>query len=213
MQRVIHNKHMNEHHAILIFADSLALSGIPDAYLEQGADVLHLIKDRFGIDDARELSEQASQTPFASSVRVFVIATNDVAVEAQNALLKLLEEPPQHARFYLILPPGSFLLPTLRSRLYEQEHTRTQEDVSSTYTAFKNASYGERLARIAEWTKNKDTAAVESILRGCEQEVQVEGAEKNEKLLQSVLFVRNYSGSRGASLKMLLEELALSLRV
>ena len=124
MQRVIHNKHMNEHHAILIFADSLALSGIPDAYLEQGADVLHLIKDRFGIDDARELSEQASQTPFASSVRVFVIATNDVAVEAQNALLKLLEEPPQHARFYLILPPGSFLLPTLRSRLYEQEHTR-----------------------------------------------------------------------------------------
>ena len=42
---------------------------------------------------------------------------NGITVEAQNALLKLLEEPPVYAHFFLIIPSAHLLLPTVKSRL------------------------------------------------------------------------------------------------
>ena len=115
---------MNEHHAILLYADSLDASHLPDAYKVQSPDILHIFVDRFSIDDARELTLLASQTPFSASMRVFVVVAHDIAVEAQHALLKLLEEPPQSARFYLILP-GSY--PTeKREASAHPQHPQTQ---------------------------------------------------------------------------------------
>ncbi len=201
---------MDEHHATLLCADTLASAALPDAYRQQSADVLHVVRERFGIDDARELSAIASQTPFAAPVRVFVVVAGDIAPEAQNALLKLFEEPPKHARFYLIVPSVSFLLPTLRSRLHSPSGGASQDVYVDSFSAFRNASYGERLVLIAQLAKDKNREAMEAIIRGCEHAAQCEDLQ-NAALLRSVLFVRTYSGSRGASLKMLLEELALTL--
>ena len=42
---------------------------------------------------------------------------NGITVEAQNSLLKLLEEPAKHAHFFVIIPSTHLLLPTMKSRM------------------------------------------------------------------------------------------------
>jgi hypothetical protein len=74
--------------------------------------------ETFSIDDARELKALAETRPIHDDgKKVFVLAMNGITVEAQNALLKLLEEPGDYARFFLILPSAHLLIPTVKSRL------------------------------------------------------------------------------------------------
>ncbi|MEJ2468169.1 MAG: DNA polymerase III subunit delta' [Campylobacterales bacterium] len=52
-----------------------------------------------------------------SSVKYVVLAAKQFNVYSQNALLKLLEEPPANIVLVIIVPGKSVLLPTVRSRL------------------------------------------------------------------------------------------------
>lgn len=197
----------------MVHADSLESAGIPEEYKKQSTDVLHIVRERFSIDDSRELSASALQTPFEAKKRVFVILVKDIATEAQNALLKLFEEPPEHAQFYLVVPKTIVLLPTLVSRmsmLAAERMPAVQENRS--FHAFVSASYAERLAVIAEKTKEKDRAWITEVLRGCEMEYSKK-SEKNASLLKAVVFVRQYIDTKGASAKMLLEDIALRMPV
>ena len=73
--------------------------------------------ETFTIDDARELKVAALMRPVADEGKIFVLQMNGITVEAQNALLKLLEEPPEYAHFFIIVPSAHLLLPTVKSRL------------------------------------------------------------------------------------------------
>lgn len=69
------------------------------------------------VSQIRELSEHASFAPREAERRVFVIDPADrMNAEAQNALLKTLEEPPGRAVLLLIASRPHALLPTVRSR-------------------------------------------------------------------------------------------------
>lgn len=205
---------MEIHHAYLTFADTIDASAVPSEYRLQSSDVLHIIKDRFGIDDARALITAAQQAPFEAPIRVFVLAASNIAVEAQNALLKLLEEPPQSARFYIVLPQGTQLLPTLASRLHalaiSPEAASVNETPADEFAAWKALSHAQRLALVAQKTKDKDSAWIQSILMGAEAYASQHG-QQNPSLLHTTVFVRSYAKTQGASQKMLLEALALSL--
>jgi DNA polymerase III subunit delta' len=52
-----------------------------------------------------------------SSLKYIILASQSYRVEVQNALLKLIEEPPKHIRFIIIAPSKSILLPTILSRM------------------------------------------------------------------------------------------------
>ncbi len=213
MRHVIHNGvSIMEHHAYLHFGDELSTSTIPEEYKTQSADVTHIITLRFSIDDARELTRTSQWQPFEGETRVFVIVTNDIALEAQNALLKLFEEPPVHAQFYLVLKKTAFVLPTLLSRLSAKDSDSIDGAVEGniSFVTFLSSPYADRIATIAEKTKEKDAVWIEDIVRGCEVYTVMSHAHK-VALLPSVLFVRTYLGTKGASAKMLLEELALTL--
>lgn len=202
---------MEMHHAFLLRCNSIAGSAVPVSYKEQSIDVLHFVRDKFSIDDARELSVLAQQNPFAKEQRIFVIQTHDIAFEAQNALLKLLEEPPKHAVFYVVVPATAMLLPTLLSRLYAlTSELLPEEKQNDNFTTFVKASYADRMALIAQKTKDKDQEWIEDILRGCE-ETASSHLKGSSFLLRSIIFVRTYVRTKGASAKMLLEELALHL--
>ncbi len=55
-----------------------------------------------GIDDIRQLREEASMPPMAGLITVFILdEVHMLTTEAFNALLKILEEPPKHAVFIL----------------------------------------------------------------------------------------------------------------
>jgi DNA polymerase-3 subunit delta' len=69
------------------------------------------------IDQARAAIERAAYRPFEGRRRVVVIDAADAMVmEAQNALLKTLEEPPPASTFVLVTSRPDVLLPTVRSR-------------------------------------------------------------------------------------------------
>lgn len=201
---------MEKHHASLVFADSLESAQIPALYKKQSTDVLHLLRERFSIDDARELSSLSLQTPFEAQKRTFILVVKDIAVEAQNALLKLFEEPPAHAQFYIVAPPTLALLPTLRSRLRVEDVSIDRSLLNESFLAFRKASYADRIAIIALKTKEKDRVWISELLLGCELEYGKEAA-ANAELLRALVFIRRYIDTKGASAKMLLEELALQM--
>lgn len=71
----------------------------------------------FHIDVVRELRDGAYILPNEASFRVCILAgAQGMTPEAQNALLKILEEPPKHLLFILTCENRSQLLPTIRSR-------------------------------------------------------------------------------------------------
>lgn len=71
----------------------------------------------FPVDKVREIKKTAYLSPNEAKVRVFILANADcMGVQAQNALLKIIEEPPQTAMFILTAQNREKMLETVRSR-------------------------------------------------------------------------------------------------
>jgi DNA polymerase-3 subunit delta' len=69
------------------------------------------------VDQVRDAIDRTAYRPFEGRRRVVVIEDADALVpEAQNALLKTLEEPPPASVFVLVTTRPDVLLPTVRSR-------------------------------------------------------------------------------------------------
>lgn len=74
-------------------------------------------EESLGIDASRRLKEFLSQKPIKSSHRTAVIIGGDTLTpQAQNALLKICEDPPPNSKIILTVKNEENLLPTLRSR-------------------------------------------------------------------------------------------------
>ncbi len=72
-----------------------------------------------GVDDARDLREKAFFAPVASRFKVYVIDEAHMVTGAGfNALLKLVEEPPEHLKFIFATTEPEKVLQTIRSRTH-----------------------------------------------------------------------------------------------
>ncbi len=72
-----------------------------------------------GVDDARELRDRAFYVPGESRYRIFIIdEAHMVTPQAFNALLKIVEEPPEHLIFVFATTEPEKVLPTIRSRTH-----------------------------------------------------------------------------------------------
>lgn len=115
----------NPHHAYLIegayeqilpevikFTESLGIkqSGNPDFY--------QIKADSFKVEDARNIKSFGAEKGTSSGKKVFIISANNFLLEAQNTLLKMLEEPALDTHFFIIVPDTNALLPTFISRFY-----------------------------------------------------------------------------------------------
>lgn len=178
--------------------------------LQQGADVEHFVVDNLGVEVARSLRDRATLRPVTRVTRDFLVQFRSITIEAQNALLKLFEDPPESAVFHVVVKREDLLIPTVRSRLMLMQTSEESPAPNETFAAFKDASLADRLNEVAVRMKNKDTAWVEEIMMGAEKLAHQKTA-TDQELLQTVVFLRQYVGVRGASNKMLLEELALKL--
>jgi DNA polymerase-3 subunit delta' len=75
------------------------------------------LKSEIVIEDAREASEFFSRTAGAGGWRICIVdSADDLNSASANALLKILEEPPQRSLFLLISHRPGALLSTIRSR-------------------------------------------------------------------------------------------------
>lgn len=69
------------------------------------------------IEQIRYLQEKIAEKPIMSDKKVYIIENSDtMTTEAQNCLLKTLEEPPKYAIIILILSNENSMLPTIKSR-------------------------------------------------------------------------------------------------
>lgn len=73
--------------------------------------------DYRGIDSIRDLASRVLFRPFLGKYRLWLLdECHQLTRDAQNALLKIIEEPPKHAYFILATTDPDKLLPTIRTR-------------------------------------------------------------------------------------------------
>lgn len=88
------------------------------------------------VDQVRSLTADAAVAPNEAERKVYIIPEADTLnTQAQNALLKALEDPPGHACFILCTPAADALLPTVLSRLV-RVHAAPEEKAESPLMPF-----------------------------------------------------------------------------
>jgi len=112
-----------------------------------------------GVEQVRELRETCKYAPASSKFKIYIIdEVHMLSTAAFNALLKTLEEPPEHVKFMFATTDPEKVLPTILSRCQRFDLRRIPA-----------ALIGKHLAQIA--TKEKvtiDAAALYAIARGAE---------------------------------------------
>ena len=72
-----------------------------------------------GVDDARDLRERASFGPASSRYKIYIIdEAHMVTPQGFNALLKIVEEPPEHVKFIFATTEPEKVIGTIRSRTH-----------------------------------------------------------------------------------------------
>lgn len=91
------------------------------------------------IGQIRLMQENIAEKPIVSSNKVFVINNSDLmTTEAQNCLLKTLEEPPEYATIILIASNESKLLNTIKSRCTKISFKKLTDDDLKNYAESHN---------------------------------------------------------------------------
>ncbi len=72
-----------------------------------------------GVDDARDLRERAAFAPARDRYKIFILdEAHMVTTQGFNALLKLVEEPPEHVKFIFATTEPEKVIGTIRSRTH-----------------------------------------------------------------------------------------------
>ncbi len=72
-----------------------------------------------GVDDARELRDRAFFAPASSRYKIYIIdEAHMVSTQGFNALLKVVEEPPEHVKFVFATTEPEKVIGTIRSRTH-----------------------------------------------------------------------------------------------
>lgn len=214
------------HHAYFIHSFKDGAQSLKD-YLKdkfgisytQNPDFYYEKFETLGIDESRKIKENHLSKSFKEgNKRIFIIEASGITHEAQNALLKIFEEPHEDSHFFIIMPNAQVLLPTLRSRLLiiqkteENEETQAIKDAEMFLKLLKKEKidFVDDLAkRISDEEANKSDAieflsALEFVLYKKENLKNVQG-------LKAILKAKDYLNDRSPSIKQLLEFVALSI--
>jgi hypothetical protein len=159
----------------------------------------------------RDLIARAYVRPFEKATKTIVLEVGQIAPAAQQAMLKILEEPPETTRFIIVIPSFDNLLGTLRSRLYQPLDNREMSiSPHVLFAEFMARPYAERFSMIADIAKAKDSADFEELARGLRNWLIQAPVSPLSITLHDWLQVLP---KRGSSKKMLWEDIALRLPV
>lgn len=203
----------NLHHAILIegneskAAEIFARLSSWGVAIRANPDIFYRTYDTLGIADARELKEIQSEKSLGDK-RFFILRTENFTLEAMQALLKMFEEPNEGNHFFVIVPDVNSIIPTLRSRFFivYGSHEALKKEAGD----FLKLTKKERLDYVRKFiTKENDRERAIKLLSGLELAMKQRQEPINS--FQQLWQVRQNLSNRGASVKMLLEHLALYL--
>lgn len=189
-------------------------------------DVLFQVYESFTMDDSGEIKDWHSRLGIGKSKKICIIATKFINREAEQALLKIIEEPAINTHFFIIVPDTSLLLDTILSRVHiiktEEMANKNDIDIKKDVRDFMSSSPKSRIDKVAliiKENKDEDNSGqlryyattfvneLESII------YQKFKKDRNDKKIQFILSElqksRGYLSTPGASVKMILEHLAL----
>jgi len=109
-------KTINSHHAILLEGDNILAFKVRD-FLKEENDIFFIEKAEINIEDARSIKENAILKPAFGDFRIVIISANKLGREAEQSLLKILEEPPKETKIIIITPNPKVISPTILSRV------------------------------------------------------------------------------------------------
>lgn len=139
-----------------------------------------------GIDDIRSLKEGALLSPSSYTYKVFIIdEVHQLSKDAFNALLKILEEPPQHAIFILATTEYEKVPPTIASRaqrfhfkkvplkelveklkkIVSAEHISFEDEAIELIAAGADGSFRDAESLLDQIATMEETITVESVER------------------------------------------------
>ena len=123
----INNNKLSHAHLIIgpdgigksIIARRFALSILEKTKDIEYADIINFrkVKATFGVDDVRRIIEEVNKKPFEGDKKVIIIHEGSkMTPQAQNALLKTIEEPPKGVYIIILSESLESLLDTIKSR-------------------------------------------------------------------------------------------------
>lgn len=214
---MITKKILDSHHAVLIegdreqsildFRNVLKESGIS---VDANPDVTFLHFDSMGIAQAKSLVDLSLRAPVKEEYKIIVISIGSITREAENALLKLFEDPSPRVRFVIIVSNALALIATLRSRLFVLSTSHDLED--SKAKKFLKGSILERTQIIESLVKDQKESSSKEEIRNFLVAIHGILLEKaNPKALSAVAHALLYLDDKGSSVKLLLESVLLAL--
>lgn len=204
------------HHAYLLLGErTQALSYLENLLHEVGFETVgnpdfFLYEEiLFGIDDARDLIRRASEKAFGSR-KVFFISSERMSAEAENALLKVFEDPFPHTHFFVSVRDEELLESTLRSRMMpvsvrgEANPTSSESDVAR---GFLSLPLKKRMALAKEFGEGKHNLSLflDELLTLLRLE------KDSQDKLQKVFEARRFSDDRSVLPRIIVEHLAVVL--
>jgi hypothetical protein len=174
-----------------------------------GRDIFSETQNSFGIKESRNLKEKAYSTPFGEH-KLFFIKILNITKEAENALLKLFEEPPAKSLFFIFSKKLN-LSKTLLSRTIKISAQVETENLL--FRKIKEMTIGEKIEqakKISDKTKEDgDKNDVIHLLNSIEEYIR-----KNSKMNKEISIIlkeiensKDYIKDKSAGVKMILENI------
>lgn len=184
-------------------------------------------KDSLGIETIKKMQEKVFLMPLRGKDKAIIIPTAELlTIPAQNALLKLLEEPPEHTYIFLLTISTDDLLSTIKSRcqiikVVEQHTMIPSEDLAELIQDYKtwiNQDIGNSLKMAEKLAKDKDAAIIhlQSLLRACRKEMldQIKTGSITGSIPEHIRVIQSTINTllrTNASTRLVLENLLLNL--
>ena len=175
--------------------------------------------ESFGIDDGHALKRMQTRKGIDGGRKFFIFCFSSITEEAQNTLLKILEEPTEGTHFFIITPSLAQIFQTVLSRVVviPMKGVLKTHDMSYEKTAeqFLNTSSAKRLALIEKLIEEKNREQATLFLNAIEQNLahnfhQVHSQQQVLKLKKTASARRDLLTTT-PSIKLIFEHLALTL--
>ncbi len=226
----------NLYHSYVIEGDRDALVEDLRAVLMQRGDIgrhdpdiFSNIYDAFTIADSAIIKEWHNSKSVSGGKKICIIGARFINHEAQQSLLKILEEPQEGVHFFLIVPNGTILLETIRSRVQTihissasvelEQKSLSQSDGGRNFLALSVGKRLEQIGAIVESHKDTEgsgglryeaTQLVNSIESVFYEKFHKDPSNADAQfILEELKNAREYLSVPGCSVKMILEHIAL----
>ena len=192
---------------------------------KQSEDLSLNLYDSFAIQDSQKIKEWYQNKPTDGKKKICIIGAKFINREAEQTLLKIIEEPTENSHFFIVVPDSSLLLGTILSRVHlirngegiNDEELKIAKD-------FLNLNLPGRIEKVGEIIKefkdNENSGGLRYsailLINGIERIIYERWKKDldNEDLkfiLGELKNCREFLSIPGASVKMILEHIAIMI--